>query len=56
MLIDANGKLIKCEIFGKIEANSLLSGMPNCKLGLNDKAISELEGENNTNKDTDSAS
>lgn len=37
ILVSANGSLLKSEIVGKLMMKSYLSGMPNLKLGLNDK-------------------
>jgi len=39
MLISANGNVINSEIVGKVVALSHLSGMPECKLGINDKTF-----------------
>lgn len=47
VLIDYKGNMIKCEVFGNIECKCNLSGMPDCKLGLNDKALYELEKNKN---------
>ncbi len=37
ILVSANGSLLRSEIVGKLMMKSYLSGMPNLKLGLNDK-------------------
>lgn len=39
MLINSQGKVLRSEILGKIRIKSHLSGMPDLKLGLNDKII-----------------
>ncbi|EAS03891.2 clathrin adapter protein AP-1, mu subunit (macronuclear) [Tetrahymena thermophila SB210] len=44
MLIGKTGNVIEAEIIGNVVANSMLSGMPDCKLGLNDKAYFEAIG------------
>jgi len=44
MLIGNNGSVIKCEILGSLKMKSFLSGMPELKLGLNDKALFEATG------------
>lgn len=44
MLIAANGNVIKSEILGALKMKSFLSGMPELKLGLNDKALFEATG------------
>jgi len=38
MLIGPNDNIIKSEIIGVVNADCQLSGMPDLKLGLNDKA------------------
>ena len=47
MIVSKTGTVIKSEVIGSLIARSYLSGMPECKLGLNDKALFELEGKNN---------
>lgn len=37
LLISKTGEVIKSEVMGTVGVKSLLSGMPNCKVGLNDK-------------------
>lgn len=37
VLIASDGKLLKSEVLGKLQMKSYLTGMPNLKLGLNDK-------------------
>ena len=39
MIVNNNGNIIKSEIIGVMKAKSNLSGMPELKLGLNDKAF-----------------
>lgn len=39
MLINANGQVLNSEILGEIKIKSHLSGMPDLRLGLNDKGI-----------------
>lgn len=39
MLINANGQVLNSEIIGEIKMKSKLSGMPDLRLGLNDKGI-----------------
>lgn len=43
-LIAANGTMIRSEIIGHINMKTELSGMPNLKLGLNDKVFFEVSG------------
>jgi AP-1 complex subunit mu len=44
MLITASGNVVKSEILGALKMKSFLSGMPELKLGLNDKALFEATG------------
>ncbi|GMM37466.1 Apm1 protein [Saccharomycopsis crataegensis] len=39
MLVNPNGQVLRSEILGKIKIKSQLSGMPDLRLGLNDKGI-----------------
>lgn len=50
ILISGNGTVLSSEIVGCIKMNSQLSGMPECKLGLNDKALFELTGRTTKSK------
>jgi AP-1 complex subunit mu len=44
LLVAANGAVLFSEILGSVRMRSFLSGMPELKLGLNDKALFEAEG------------
>ena len=44
LLVAANGQVISSEILGSIKMRSYLTGMPELKLGLNDKALFEAQG------------
>ncbi|CDR46050.1 CYFA0S21e01640g1_1 [Cyberlindnera fabianii] len=44
MLINSQGKVLRSEILGKIRVKSHLSGMPDLRLGLNDKLTSNSKG------------
>ena len=44
MLIGGQGNVIKSEIIGQVKVKCMLSGMPELKLGLNDKAFFEAQG------------
>ena len=44
LLVSANGNVLRSEIIGKVYMKSLLSGMPELKLGLNDKVLFEMTG------------
>ena len=50
MLVSNNGTVLKSEIVGTLKMKSALSGMPELKLGLNDKALFDLTGKKSTNK------
>jgi len=44
ILVSNNGTVLRSEIIGAIKMRSSLSGMPELKLGLNDKTLFELTG------------
>ncbi|CEP23718.1 unnamed protein product [Cyberlindnera jadinii] len=44
MLINPQGKVLRSEILGKIQVKSHLSGMPDLRLGLNDKLTNNAKG------------
>ena len=44
LLISANGNVLRSEILGTVRMKSFLSGMPELKLGLNDKVLFEMTG------------
>jgi len=46
MQMSNTGQVLRSEIVGRVLMKSLLSGMPECKFGLNDKLIMEKEGGN----------
>jgi AP-1 complex subunit mu len=48
-LVSANGTVLRAEIIGSIKVNSKLSGMPELRLGLNDKVHFETSGEKKDN-------
>lgn len=50
MLIGPSNNIIKSEIIGVVNADCQLSGMPDLKLGLNDKAYYEAQGRTSKNK------
>jgi AP-1 complex subunit mu len=53
MLIGTNGQTIKCEIQGTLKMKTFLTGMPELKLGLNDKALFEATGRSTRGKAVD---
>lgn len=44
LLTSINGTVLRSEIHGKVMMKTQLTGMPECKFGLNDKLIMEKEG------------
>ena len=44
LLVAANGTVLRSEIYGAVKMKSFLSGMPELKLGLNDKVLFESTG------------
>eukprot|EP01017_Pseudomicrothorax_dubius_P036380 TRINITY_DN5201_c0_g1_i10.p2 TRINITY_DN5201_c0_g1~~TRINITY_DN5201_c0_g1_i10.p2 ORF type:complete len:433 (-),score=133.73 TRINITY_DN5201_c0_g1_i10:1826-3124(-) len=53
MLIGANGLVIKSEIIGSVRMKCYLTGMPELKLGLNDKALFDAQGRTTKSKTVD---
>lgn len=47
LLVASNGTVLHSEIYGSIQMKSFLSGMPELKLGLNDKLMFEATGRSN---------
>ena len=45
LLTSANGTVLRAEVHGKVMMRTQLTGMPECKFGLNDKLIMEKETE-----------
>jgi AP-1 complex subunit mu len=50
LLVAANGTVLSSEILGSIKMRSFLSGMPELKLGLNDKAMFDAQGRSGQKK------
>lgn len=44
LLLSANGTVLRNDVTGQVMMKSMLSGMPECKFGLNDKLIMDREG------------
>lgn len=44
LLVSSSGSVLSSEILGSVQMRSLLSGMPELKLGLNDKALFQATG------------
>lgn len=50
LLVSANGTVLHSEILGAVKMRSFLSGMPELKLGLNDKLMFEATGKSKSGK------
>lgn len=50
ILVSANGTVLSSEIIGRVRMRSFLSGMPELKLGLNDKELFEKQGRTSRGK------
>ena len=50
LLVSANGSVLRCEILGAVKMKTQLTGMPELKLGLNDKTFFEMSGKQSRNK------
>ena len=48
LLVSSNGTVLHSEIIGSVQMKSFLSGMPELKLGLNDKLMFEATGRAST--------
>jgi AP-1 complex subunit mu len=44
LVVNANGSVVRSEILGSIKMRCFLSGMPDVRLGLNDKLMFESTG------------
>ncbi|KAL8157058.1 hypothetical protein AgCh_001960 [Apium graveolens] len=44
ILVNSNGQIIRSEVIGALKMRTYLSGMPECKLGLNDRVLLEAQG------------
>lgn len=53
LLVSSNGNVLRSEILGVIKMKSFLSGMPELKLGLNDKVLMESTGRNGSRRGVD---
>ncbi len=42
LLVNSNGTVVRSEVVGALKMRTFLSGMPECKLGLNDKVSKDL--------------
>jgi AP-2 complex subunit mu-1 len=46
LLMSPQGQVLSAHVAGKIVMKSYLSGMPECKFGINDKIVVESKGKN----------
>ncbi|KAJ7956200.1 AP-1 complex subunit mu-2 [Quillaja saponaria] len=53
ILVNSNGQIIRSEVVGALKMRTYLSGMPECKLGLNDRLLLEAEGRTSKGKAID---
>ncbi|KAF5940084.1 hypothetical protein HYC85_021251 [Camellia sinensis] len=44
ILVNTNGQIIRSDVVGALKMRTYLSGMPECKLGLNDRVLLEAQG------------
>ncbi|KAH7528420.1 hypothetical protein FEM48_Zijuj05G0070300 [Ziziphus jujuba var. spinosa] len=44
ILVNSNGQIIRSDVVGALKMRTYLSGMPECKLGLNDRLLLEAQG------------
>jgi len=53
LLMNANGSVVRSEVTGALKFRTYLSGMPECKLGLNDRVLLESQGRSSKGKSVD---
>ncbi|GAB2269794.1 AP-1 complex subunit mu-2 [Dionaea muscipula] len=53
ILVNSNGQIIRSDVIGALKMRTQLSGMPECKLGLNDRVLLEAEGQTARGKAVD---
>lgn len=53
LLVNSNGTVVRSEVVGALKMRTYLSGMPECKLGLNDKVLFEAQGRGGRQKAVD---
>lgn len=46
LLMSSSGNILRADVNGKVMLKSLLSGNPECKIGLNEKALMDAEASN----------
>ena len=50
LLVNSNGQVVHSEVTGALKMRCYLSGMPECKIGLNDKMMMEAQGKGGKGK------
>ncbi|KAJ0037991.1 hypothetical protein Pint_22883 [Pistacia integerrima] len=53
ILVNSNGQIIRSDVVGALKMRTYLSGMPECKLGLNDRILLEAQGRTTKGKAID---
>ncbi|KMZ70097.1 AP-1 complex subunit mu [Zostera marina] len=53
ILVNSNGKVLRSDVVGALKMRTYLSGMPECKLGLNDRVLLEAQGRSARGKSID---
>ncbi|XP_024403971.1 AP-1 complex subunit mu-2 [Physcomitrium patens] len=53
ILVNSNGQLVRSDVVGALKMRTYLSGMPECKLGLNDRVLLEAQGRSTKGKAID---
>lgn len=53
LLVNSNGNVVRSEVVGALKMRTYLTGMPECKLGLNDKVLFENQGRSGRQKAVD---
>ncbi|KAH9708670.1 AP-1 complex subunit mu-2 [Citrus sinensis] len=53
ILVNSNGQIIRSDVVGALKMRTYLSGMPECKLGLNDRILLEAQGRSTKGKAID---
>ncbi|XP_024529599.1 AP-1 complex subunit mu-2 [Selaginella moellendorffii] len=53
ILVNSNGQLVRSDVVGALKMRTYLTGMPECKLGLNDRVLLEAQGRSTKGKAID---
>ncbi|KAH0942949.1 hypothetical protein HID58_002586 [Brassica napus] len=53
ILVNSNGQIIRSDVVGALKMRTYLTGMPECKLGLNDRVLLEAQGRTTKGKAID---